>query len=206
LSAKERDDRCGDPETLVERARAGDRFALRQIYEANKLPVLRVVSRMVDIPADRDEVVQDVFYQVFRSIGRYDGRSKLSTWIYRVAINVSLQHIRKKKSRIQLTISSEMTDHLEARGDIRSEATPEDAAQRAEREVAMERALSRLSPKKRAAIVLHDFEGVPAKEIAAIVRAPLRTVRTRLFYARRELFQLLSEEPAFAGLLEDGDS
>ncbi len=65
---------------------------------------------------------------------------------------------------------------------------------------ALDRLLSQLSDKKREALVLHDFEGLPAEEIAKIVNAPVMTVRTRVFYARRELYAALAQEPALSGL------
>ncbi len=91
----------------------------------------------------------------------------------------------------------------EAPGDLvadRDQSLPDEDAERQERMRAFQRLLSRLADKKRVVFVLHELEGVSPTEIAEIVGAPVLTVRTRLFYARRELEEMLGEEPALANL------
>lgn len=183
---------------LVARCRDGDAAAYRQIYHEHRGRVYRVVARMISNDADRDEVVQDVFLQVVRSLPSFRGGSRLSTWIHRVAVNVTLQHIRRKKSRVRLQLVGEAPERRGVAPE--SPGTPEDAAILAERRAAVQRALDNLSPKKRVALVLADFEGLPSKEIAEIVDAPVLTIRTRLFYARREFYEQLAGEASFAGV------
>lgn len=184
---------------LLSRCMTGESAALHEIYTRFRSSVFRIVARMVTNTADQEEVTQEVFLQIFRSLNSFKGTAKLSTWIHRVTMNVILQHIRRKKSRIQLLLETDLSD----RGNIETKqadmASPEDALVQKERQAAVTRALSNLAPKKRAAIVLHDFEGLAAKEISKIVGAPVLTVRTRIFYARKEFYRCLADEPAFSG-------
>lgn len=190
----------GADAAIVSRCHAGEASAFQELYYQHRSTVYRIVSRMICNDADRDEVTQDVFLQVFRSLGNYRGNAKLSTWIHRIAINVVLQHIRRKRSRVQLRLESDLSANSALATLTSTERDPESEAVQKERLSAIGRALGKLAPKKRAALVLHDFEGLPAKEVAAVVGAPVLTVRTRLFYARREFYAELSREPVFADL------
>jgi RNA polymerase sigma-70 factor (ECF subfamily) len=145
--------------------------------------------------ADLDDVVQEVFVQVFRSLPDFRGQAKFSTWLHRVTVNVVLMHRRSAKSRPMLA--------AEAPSDLladEAQTLPDDDAERRERMRAFQRLLGRLADKKRVVFVLHELEGLSPSEIADIVGAPVLTVRTRLFYARRELEALLPQEPSLASL------
>lgn len=185
---------------IAARAAAGDATAFRELYVRHRQPVYAVVARMIEGEADREELLQDVFTQVYLSLGGFRGEAKLSTWIHRIAVNVTFQHIRRKGRRVRLQLS----DATPA-GDLLAEAkapaqSPEDDASLRDRKAAVERALARLSPKKRIVLVLSDFEGHTSSEIAEIVGASSLTVRTRLFYARKEFYREISREAAFADL------
>jgi len=182
---------------LVRRCRHGDTAAFQAIYQKYRAQIFRVVSRTVLNQADREEVTQDVFLQVFKSLSSFQGSAKLSTWIHRVAVNVTLQHLRKKRSRIKLLFSKDTQHEATDRLPSPAASSPEERYAQKERQAAVEQALAKLSEKKRVALVLHDFEGLPAKEIAEIVSSPVLTVRTRVFYARKEFYERLASEPAF---------
>jgi RNA polymerase sigma-70 factor (ECF subfamily) len=199
---------ANDPEAkLIAACKAGDAGAFREIYQLHRSSVYGVVARMISNEADREEVVQDVFLQVFKSLQNFRGSAKLSTWIHRVAVNVTLQHIRRKGRRVRLHLRESVPEAVSApNGTALMTDSPEGEAMRHERQRAVERALDCLAPKKRAALVLADFQGLSSKEIAAIVGAPALTVRTRLFYARKEFYAQLSREPAFAEIDLKGGS
>lgn len=183
-----------EPEELVRRCQNGDREAFRQLFTQHRSDVLRLVHRLLGGRGDVDDVVQEVFLQVHKSLGDFRFGSRFSTWLYRVTVNVVLMQRRAARSRPQL---------VEAPPDIipRDEAlSPEEQAVRNRRVQAFYRLLDRLSEKKRTAYILHELEGLSPAEIAKAVGAPVLTVRTRLFYARRELATLLREEPALAAL------
>lgn len=182
-------------ETVLRRAAAGDSAAFREIFLRHRSDVSRLVYRMLSAPADLEDVVQEVFVQVFRSLKDFRGQSKFSTWLHRVTVNVVLMHRRAAKSRPVLTEEAPSDVTVDDRQPL-----PDEDAERLERMRAFERLLGRLAEKKRIAFVLHELEGLGPAEIAEIVGAPVLTVRTRLFYARRELEQMLSEEPSLANL------
>jgi RNA polymerase sigma-70 factor, ECF subfamily len=184
-----------DEDGLVRRAASGDAEAFRGLFVRHKSDVARLVYRMLNGPSDLDDVVQEVFVQVFRSLKDFRGQSKFSTWLHRVTVNVVLMHRRSARSRPVLT--EEVPNELVA---DEGQTLPDEDAERHERMRAFQRLLARLADKKRIVFVLHELEGMSPAEIADIVGAPVLTVRTRLFYARRELEAMLPEEPALANL------
>jgi RNA polymerase sigma-70 factor (ECF subfamily) len=184
-----------DEDGVVRRAAAGDADAFRTLFLRHRSDVSRLVYRMLSAPADLDDVVQEVFVQVFRSLKDFRGQSKFSTWLHRVTVNVVLMHRRSARSRPILT--EEAPSDLVADD---GQTLPDEDAERHERMRAFQRLLSRLADKKRVVFVLHELEGMAPQEIADIVGAPVLTVRTRLFYARRELEAMLAEEPSLASL------
>lgn len=185
----------GDEE-LVERARSGDRQAFRALFLSHRHQVARVIQRLVP-PNELEDVVQDVFLHVYRSLASFRGDARFSTWLYRLSLNVARMHVRKARSRPKLSFTG---DHDDARLLRVNSDTPLSESERHERVAALHRLLANLSEKKREALILHDFEGLSAEEISKIVDAPVMTVRTRVFYARRELYAALAKEPALAGL------
>lgn len=184
-----------DADTLVRQAAAGDPAAFRALFARHRSDVARLVYRMLNAPADLEDVVQEVFVQVFRSLKDFRGQSKFSTWLHRVTVNVVLMHRRSARSRPVLI--EELPGELVADD---GQTLPDEAVDRLERMRAFQRLLARLADKKRVVFVLHELEGMSPAEIADVVGAPVLTVRTRLFYARRELEAMLAEEPALASL------
>jgi RNA polymerase sigma-70 factor (ECF subfamily) len=184
---------------VVQRAQRGDAAAFRELFRRHRSAVAAIAYRMLGPHADLEDVVQEVFLQVHRSLPDFRGQSKFSTWLHRVAVNVVLMARRRARSRPALTPVDDA--HQEA-----AEAPlPEDDVSRGRRLDAFRRLLDKLSEKKRTVFVLHELEGMAPGEIAKIVDCPVLTVRTRLFYARRELAEMMRAEPALAGLVESFD-
>ncbi|MFO0677095.1 MAG: sigma-70 family RNA polymerase sigma factor [Polyangiaceae bacterium] len=178
---------------LVERAASGDVSAFRSLYERHRADVARLVVRMHGNRSDLEDLVQEVFVQVHKSLRSYRRESKFSTWLHRVTVNVVLMFRRAAKSRPSLTEAIE-----DDRAPSASQIAPDDDAARRARFRAFQRVLDRVADKKRIVYVLHDLEGMSPAEISTIVDAPVLTVRTRLFYARREIAELLRSEPTLA--------
>jgi RNA polymerase sigma-70 factor (ECF subfamily) len=189
------DARPQDEADLLAKAAAGDRAAFRALYARHRDAVARLVFRMLGNPRDQDDVVQEVFFQVYKSLKDFRGQSKFSTWLHRVTVNVVLMHRRAARSRP--TYGEE--PHPDTTPDDEAVSPDVDADRRA-RIRAFARILDRLAEKKRVVFVLHELEGVSPVEIAEIVGAPVLTVRTRLFYARREIEAMLVDEPVLAAL------
>ncbi len=175
---------------LVERCRRGDRDAFGEFYRTYRHDVARNLHRVLGPGrGDLDDVLQEVFIEVFKSIARFRGDSKISTWLYRVCVNVALQRLRKRRRLAEVT-SAEGPE-------LRDEGTPQRSLEARERMAAVYRILDDLAPKKRVVFILHEIEGREPKEIASIVGAPVLTVRTRLHYARKEFFARAAREQAF---------
>jgi len=180
------------PDPLIQRAQAGDEAAFNQIFRDHRGDVTRLVFRILGPSADVEDVVQEVFVHVFRSLPRFRGESKFSTWLYRLTTNVARMHLRRGRSRPRIA----SVPVPETSPDGRAPDNPDQDAERRRRVRALYDLLDELSEKKRTVLVLHDLEGVPAKDIAEIVGAPVLTVRTRLFYARKELYAAIGRDPA----------
>ncbi len=190
--------RSMDLDALIARAQEGDTDAFRQIFVRHRNDVTRIVYRMLGPSADVEDVVQDVFLNVYRSLPSFRGDAKFSTWLYRLSTNVTRMHLRRGRSRPRFAD----VEVPEAPRDGAPPDTPDVHVERAERVRALYRLLDALSEKKREVLILHDLEGVPAKEIAGMVGIPVLTVRTRLFYARKELYAALADEPSLQGVME----
>lgn len=188
-----------DEGDLIARAAKGETGAFRALYQRHRSDVARLVYRMLNsrggASADVDDVVQEVFVQVFRSLKDFRGQAKFSTWVHRVAVNVVLMHRRAARSRP--TYTEELPpEHTPDDGSV----LPDEDADRRARVRAFAVLLDKLAEKKRTVFVLHEIEGISPQEIAVIVGAPVLTVRTRLFYARREIEELMAAEPSLAAV------
>jgi RNA polymerase sigma-70 factor (ECF subfamily) len=164
---------------------------------APSVELLKMLYRQMRVLAgprpDLDDLVQCAAERVLRALPRFEGRSALSTFVYGVAYRTLLGHDRwyRRWSR-----RFSLADDEVGESEDDTEST-EQAAMRARRAASLHRALAQLPPCKRAVIVLHDLEGVEMKEIATIVDANERTVRSRLRDGRKKLAQLLVDDPLF---------
>lgn len=180
---------------LVAQAQRGDRRAFAALFQRHRSDVARLIQRMIGrSPSEIEDLVQDVFLQVHRSIGDFRGQSRFSTWLYRITVNVVLMNRRARKSR------PKYADEDQAPAAPDPALLPDEQAARNQRVSAFYALLERLSDKKRQVFVLHELEGVSPLDISEIVDAPVLTVRTRLFYARKELASLLLADPTLAPL------
>jgi len=175
---------------VVQRAREGDAAAFSELYAQHHRQVARQLNFLVP-RADLEDVLQDVFVEVFRSIRRFQGKSAFTTWLYRVTVHVAMKS-RRKHTRSRLDVVAEVPDRAD------EGPSPAEVTLSAERQARVEALLERLSPKKRTVLVLHDLQGLDAQRIAELLATNVLTVRTRLFYARRELEVLARVDPALA--------
>jgi len=171
--------------------------ATRAALDAEQL--LRLLYRQLRCLAgprpDLDDIVQMAAERALKALVRFEGRSSLSTWTYGVAYRTLLDHDRWYARFRRRFSSSDDEAPQEPRTRCDSEALLVEA-QRAQR---LHAALSQLSAPKRAVVVLHDMEGLAAREVAEIVGANVNTVRSRLHDARAKLASLLADDPLFQG-------
>lgn len=176
-----------DEADLVRRCQAGEREAQDLFYRRFRRQVAANLYRVLGQRVDLDDLVQDVFVIAFRGLARFRGEARLSTWLYRICVNVALGRIRSKTRRPPAVLmANPVADAVES-----SVQSPEQALRQQEDRERVYRALEAMPPKKRIVLYLHEIEGLDLKEIAFIVDAHPVTVRTRLFYARREFYRLL---------------
>jgi RNA polymerase sigma-70 factor (ECF subfamily) len=186
-------------ESLIERAQAGDERAFRELFVTHRETVARIVQRVMGPSPELEDIVQDVFLHVHRSLGSFRGESKFTTWLYRLTVNVTRMHLRRGRSRPRFAdVPVPEGPTMERPASL----GPDEVTEQRARIAALYRLLDGLSEKKRAVLVLHDFEGMAAKDIAEIVEAPVLTVRTRLFYARKELYAAIAEDPKLGPVAE----
>jgi RNA polymerase sigma-70 factor (ECF subfamily) len=181
-----------DEGELVRRAREGERAACEQLYRDQRRFVAANLYRVLGDRSELDDVVQEVFVIAFRGLARFRGDSKLSTWLYRICVNVALGKLRSRARRPLPVPTAQPLDDEQGS----DEGSPEKLLERRQDVARVYRVLDRLAPKKRIVLVLHEIQGLDIREIADVVRAPLITVRTRLHYARKEFYRLIAEEDA----------
>src|SRR4051812_38562796 len=172
-----------DEADLIARCRADERAAHDELYHRFRRQVAGNLYRVLGDRTDLDDLVQEVFVIAFRGLDRFRGDARLSTWLYRVCVNVALGRIRTRRRR-PTAIGVADLDAAPLDPSLVDQVEQPDRA--LERERAKQRvyaALDQLAPKKRIVLYLHEIEGLDLKEIAYLVDSNAVTVRTRLFYA-----------------------
>lgn len=164
----------------VKSAAVGDRRALRDIYEATSDRVYRLMVRIVSVQ-DADDLTQQVFVKAFSKLSQFSGDAKFETWLYRLATNEALQHLRREKRRRTSELVVEPTTQ------------PENNIEQDERACQLRQALNALDPELRAIFTLKEESGLSYQEIAETLDIPEGTVGSRLNRARRELRKLIDD-------------
>lgn len=166
-------------ERLVAHVRAGDVVAFEDFYRLTRDDVARTLWRLLGRRSDLDDLVQETYLQLFKSLKTFRGEAKVRTFLYRVCANVALMQLRWWRRRPE-------EPWAEVPESICATATPEQAAQAAQASRLVQRALATLPAKKRVVFVYHELCGLGPEEIAEAVGAPVNTVRSRLHHARLE--------------------
>lgn len=168
---------------LVKKALKGDKFAFGVLVRQYQSQVAKTVMGMLGNTQEAEDVGQEVFIRFYRSMNQYNGDSSLGTYLTRIAINLSLNSIKKQKNRKSIDISKEEYK-LRAEDEIVKTDTKE----------LVENALQQLNPEFRSVVVLRLIEGYSTKETADMLKLPLGTVLSRLSRAQIKLKELLKKE------------
>jgi RNA polymerase sigma-70 factor, ECF subfamily len=190
----ERDD--GEHEAnWIARAKAGDRDAFRRLYDTYHRRLYAMALSVVKNPEDALDIVQEAFVKAYRSLPRFEGTSGFYTWIYRIAMNVAIDHVRKNKRATQLEWEEGRGDHEQAASDAATAApaSPLAGVERAELRRAIEAALEALPEYHRVVILMRDVEGFSYEEMATMLEVPKGTIMSRLFHARRKMQAALED-------------
>lgn len=182
-----------DEAALVARLRARDEAAFEHMVRTHGPRLLAVARRFLTDDADAQDALQDAFVSVFRSIDRFNGASRLGTWLHRIVVNASLMKIRSLKRRPEDTMGSLQTAEPLSRDGTGAAEWPSavEAMARGETRARVREAVARIPDSYRSVLLLHDIEGIQIREIGTLLEISPGTVKMRLHRARHHLRKLL---------------
>lgn len=197
VNNEESDEALGPSDAeLVDRTRAGDYSGYEELVRRYQRRIYALVYNMTGHKQDAEDMVQEVFVKAYRSLGGFKGDSSFYTWIYRIATNRTINFLKKRKRRIS-DVSLDDVDQAAERDpalvELRARETPIRDIALTELQKRLNAALQTLSEDHRTVVVLHDIQGLPHSEIAGIMNCSEGTVRSRLFYARKQLQRELAD-------------
>jgi len=178
----------------LEALRAGDRDAFAEMMEQHSSHVYHLALRMLQDPQEAEDVLQETFLNAYRALHRFEGRSNLGTWLYRIAANQALMRLRKKQP-VMLSVDDPLiTDSGESMPRQLEDwcCLPEDEFTTAEAREQLHAAAQTLSPALHSVFVLRDLQGLSTKETSEILEVSESAVKTRLLRARLQLREELS--------------
>ncbi len=193
---------AGEPEVpdhqLIKSCQGGDTRAFETLVTRHRGKVYAMVQNMIKNEADAWDLSQVVFLKVWKALPKFEARAKFSTWLYRITHNVVYDWLRKRK----IDSAGELDDGLLSEGDIAAGsrtspskvARPDIALENSELGDRINAALATLNAEHRETILLREVQGFDYKEIAKVMDCSLGTVMSRLYYARKKLQTLLSDE------------
>ncbi|MCX6908645.1 MAG: sigma-70 family RNA polymerase sigma factor [Verrucomicrobia bacterium] len=185
----------GDDAALVERARANDPAAFDELVERYKQRVYGIIYHMTSNHEDANDLAQETFIRAYKNLHRFKGDSSFYTWLYRIAVNTTINFLNTHRRRAKNFLSLDDVDaRIQDDPDFierTSGAGPDGEVAANELMQQLNTALQKLSPDHRLVVTLYDIQGLSHAEIARITNSSEGTVRSRLYYARLQLQQLL---------------
>jgi RNA polymerase sigma-70 factor (ECF subfamily) len=177
-----------DPDAaLIQRVGQGQRGAFDELYRRYADVVYRRLSRLIGPDPEVEDLMQQIFIDVFRSLPGFRGEAPFSSWLHRIIVRVACEQLtRRRRRRLATPVPPEALEYL-----ISENATPEEAALEREEVERLFECLSRLKPKKRIAFVLRVIEGLSLEQIGQLVGARPPAVGQRVQFATRELNSML---------------
>jgi RNA polymerase sigma-70 factor, ECF subfamily len=175
--------RATSDEMLLEGIAGGDRTAMHTLYSRHNVRVYRFVLRMLRDTTLAEDLVSQVFLDVWRTAGQFEGRSQVSTWLLSIARFKALTALRQRKHE-----DIDQDDVMEIADDA---DTPEASLDRSKTSAILRACVGKLSPAHREIINLVYYHEKSVEEVAALIGIPASTVKTRMFYARKQLAELL---------------
>ncbi len=184
-----------DEADLVRRAREGDMSAYDELVRRYQERIYATVYHMTSNHEDANDLAQESFIKAFQALKSFKGGSSFYTWIYRIAVNKTINFLKQRKNRAHMSLN-DLDFNAEHDPDLValiSDKTPRRDIGLAELQEKLNAALQRLSELHRLVVTLHDVQGLSHEEIAKIMDCNIGTVRSRLFYARQQLQAYLSD-------------
>jgi RNA polymerase sigma-70 factor (ECF subfamily) len=184
-----------DEGALVKRARKGDLTAYDELVRLYQERIYATVYHMTSNHEDANDLAQEAFIKAFQALKSFKGGSSFYTWVYRIAVNKTINFLKQRKNRSQMSLN-DLDFNAEHDPDfvaLISDKTPRREAGLSELQEKLNEALQRLSEPHRLVVTLHDVQGLSHEDIAKIMDCNIGTVRSRLFYARQQLQAYLSD-------------
>ncbi len=184
-----------DEEALIRQAQAGDRIAFDALVRAYDRKVLWLILRIVGSAEIGRDLYQEAFLKVFRTLPGFRFQSSFSTWLYRVVVNICLDHLRKASTRAEVQPAGPdgEEEHFQNLPDSRAETNPERALESQEISSRLKAALRQLNPRERVVFELKHYEGLRLRAIGEICGTTEETVKNCLFRATQKLRLALSD-------------
>jgi RNA polymerase sigma factor (sigma-70 family) len=180
---------------LVRRAQGGDLAAYDELVKRYQERIYATVYHMTSNHEDANDLAQDSFIKAFQALKSFKGGSSFYTWLYRIAVNKTINFLKQRKNRMHMSLN-DLDFNTENNPDLValiSEKTPRRDAGLKELQEKLNAALLKLSEPHRIVVVLHDVQGMSHEEVAQVMDCNIGTVRSRLFYARQQLQSLLTD-------------
>jgi RNA polymerase sigma-70 factor (ECF subfamily) len=171
-------------EALVQLIASGDKKALQVLFARHNVRVYRFILRFLGDESSAEDLVSEVFFDVWRQADRFESRSQVSTWLMAIARNKALSVLRRRTTE---ELDEEVAEFIEDPSD-----NPEVVMQKTQRSAVLQDCLSQLSPAHREIVDLVYYHEKSIDEVAEIIGVPQNTVKTRMFYARKRIGELLS--------------
>ncbi|MCX8091423.1 MAG: sigma-70 family RNA polymerase sigma factor [Verrucomicrobiae bacterium] len=184
-----------DEVDLVRRARRGDLEAYDELVRRYQERIYATIYHMTANHEDANDLAQETFVKAFRALRSFKGGSSFYTWLYRIAVNKTINFLKQRRGRAHMSLN-DLDFNAEHDPDLMvliSDKTPRREAHLAELQERLNAAMQKLSEVHRLVVTLHDVQGLPHEEIARIMDCNVGTVRSRLFYARQQLQAYLSD-------------
>ena len=180
---------------LVKRARRGDLSAYDELVRRYQERIYATIYHMTSNHEDANDLAQESFIKAFHALKSFKGGSSFYTWVYRIAVNKTINFLKQRKNRVQMSLddldfNAEHDPDLVA---LISEKTPRREINITELQEKLNEAMQKLSESHRLVVTLHDVQGLSHEEIAKIMDCNIGTVRSRLFYARQQMQAYLSD-------------
>jgi RNA polymerase sigma factor (sigma-70 family) len=191
-----RQTRPPDPDQyLVDRAKEGDTRAFDALILKYGDKLYGLVHHMTLHQEDTHDLLQEIFARAYLSLGKFRGRSTFYTWIYQIAVNLTLNFLKKRKRRATLSLTQVegAWGHDPGLVDTAHEANPERQSNLNELQRKLNAAMGKLSERHRMVVTMHDLQGMSHGEIARLLKASEGTIRSRLHYAHIQLQSALQE-------------
>lgn len=184
---------------LVTRAKAGDDEAFAQLMRDNEKRIYNLTLRMTGNPEDAMDLAQEAFLNAWRGLKFFQGDSAFSTWVYRLASNACIDHLRRKKRRQDISAPMPVDEEDDRQPDIPDDRfRPDRELERQELRRAVIQGLEQLSDEHRQVLVMRELNGLSYQEIADVLDLEAGTVKSRIARARNSLRKILVESGNFS--------